>query len=260
MIRFVSLTSGSSGNSTLVTDGKTNILVDCGVSGKNAAGALARAGVDIDDIDALLITHEHCDHIKGAGVIVRRHGIPVYATAKTHSAMDIGKINDDLTMVIVPDNNFEIGTIGVKPFSIPHDAADPVGYSFFSDDIKVSIATDIGHVTGSLLKNLYGSDALLLESNHDIHMLEYGPYPYELKQRILGERGHLSNPKAAATALELVKHGTKHIMLGHLSEHNNLPEVAFAETKRLLEKADVCVGSDMTLQIASRYCITECAV
>lgn len=257
MIHFISLISGSSGNAAYVSDGKTNLLIDCGSSGKKIEAALKEIDVLPESINALLITHEHSDHIQGAGVIARKYGLPIYATVPTHNAMSIGKINDEQRMEVTPLKSFEIGTIAVTPFSIPHDAAAPVGYSFFAGSEKFSIATDIGYMTDEIRNQLYGSSMVILESNHDVEMLRIGPYPYPLKQRILSNVGHLSNENAALTALDLVNHGTRHIMLGHLSVHNNLPEIAVMETYNKLTGAGVEVGKDVTLQVADRYNITR---
>ncbi|MCC8169181.1 MAG: MBL fold metallo-hydrolase [Oscillospiraceae bacterium] len=257
MINFTSLISGSSGNASYISDGKTHILVDCGMSGKQLAQALATIGASPEQLSALLITHEHSDHIKGAGVVARRYGLPIYATSGTHSAMDIGSVKDEQIKIIDVDDDFEIGTIGVRAFDIPHDAANPVGYSFYIDQKKVSVATDIGHMHKSLVENIMKSNIVLLESNHDVDMLQFGPYPFSLKQRILSDTGHLSNENAAQTALQLVNSGTEHIMLGHLSKENNHPEIALMETYNTLTFAGVNVGGDVTLQVADRYKATR---
>lgn len=254
MINFISLISGSSGNATFISDGKTHILTDCGMSGAKLKDALAKIGIQPEDLSAMLITHEHIDHVRGAGVIARRYGIPVYATEKTLMAMDCGRI--DNINCITPDCDFEIKSIGITPFSIPHDAADPVGYSFFAENEKYSLATDIGHMNEYIFDHLKGSKYVLLESNHDVDMLQAGRYPFPLKRRILSDVGHLSNECAAKCALELVKCGTEHIALGHLSEENNRPEIAMLETHNRLTDAGVSVGSDMTLTVAKRFEVT----
>lgn len=255
--KFVSLISGSSGNSTLISDGKTHLLIDCGGSGKCLQTALMNSGVSITEIDAVLLTHEHSDHVKGLGVLSRRYGFPIYATEKTHSSIvKVGEINPDLKHSIKPDNDFEIGSIRISPFSISHDAADPVGYSFYINDNKYTLATDMGYINHSLLDKLKGSRSIILESNHDIEMLRCGPYPYYLQQRILGKYGHLSNETASMAALALAESGTEHIMLGHLSDHNNLPELAMLETEQRLTNAGIKVGADITLQIAHRHNVT----
>jgi len=256
MIKFCSLISGSSGNSTFISSGDTNLLIDCGLSGKNLEKLLSLIDVRPSDINAMLITHEHIDHVRGAGVVCRRYNIPVAATQKTHMAMDIGNISDENRILINPYEDFEIGNIGIKAFQIPHDAADPVGYSFFAENQKYTLATDMGNMSESLLNEIKGSHSVILESNHDVEMLRIGPYPYPLKQRILGDFGHLSNEIAAQTALALVKTGTQNIMLGHLSENNNTPEIAQLETYNVLTQAGVEVGTDVRLCVAHRHNIT----
>lgn len=257
MIELISLISGSSGNASLITDGKTNLILDCGTSAKKLEEALKKIDIPPQNIDALLITHEHSDHVKGAGVAVRKYKLPLYATAPTHKAMDIGKIDDDLRVNVTPEKEFSIGSLGITPFAIPHDAAMPVGYVFTSGNTKTAVATDIGRMNENILFHLYGCEKVLLESNHDIEMLRVGPYPYPLKRRILGDFGHLSNASAAEAALDLVKHGTKQLMLGHLSVHNNYPETAVMETYNRLTSAGIKVGTDVTLQVADRFEITR---
>ncbi len=250
---FLSLVSGSSGNCTLVSDGKTNLLADCGLSCKKLEEALSKTKISPYELDAILITHEHSDHIKGAGVVSRKYGLPVFATAKTHECMNIGNIGDTNIRYVSPDIDFEIGTIGVRPFSIPHDAANPVGYNFFFGEKKLSLATDIGRMNDYIMENLKGSIAVLLESNHDTQMLKNGRYPAVLKKRILGDLGHLSNDAAAKTVLELVKNGTKHIMLGHLSEENNTPRAAYLTTVNMLAENGVLLNKDAAISVAARY-------
>lgn len=250
---FISLVSGSSGNCTLISDGTTTLLADCGLSCKKLEDALRKTSVNPQDINGLLITHEHADHIRGAGVISRKYNLPVYATAKTHECMNLGNINEKNIKYIYPDIDFEIGTIGILPFSIPHDAVNPVGYNFFFGQKKLSLATDIGKMNDYIFSHLSGSIAVLLESNHDINMLKNGRYPIVLKRRILGDFGHLSNTAAAETVLELVKSGTRHFMLGHLSNENNTPNTAYLETANLLEKNGMKLGKDAALSVAARY-------
>ncbi len=250
---FLSLVSGSSGNCSLISDGKTTLLVDCGLSCKKLEEALEKAKVDPRDISAMLITHEHSDHIKGAGIVSRKYNLPVYATLKTHEYMNLGKVESCNVEYVSPDVDIEIGSIGVRPFSIPHDAADPVGYNFFFGEKKLSLATDIGKMNESIMERLKGSIAVLLESNHDVDMLKNGRYPAYLKRRILGDFGHLSNIDAAKTVLELIKSGTSHIMLGHLSQENNTPTSAYTTTKNYLEENGVILDKDATLSVAQRF-------
>ncbi|MBQ7574528.1 MAG: MBL fold metallo-hydrolase [Clostridia bacterium] len=257
MVTFSSLISGSSGNSTLISDGRTHILTDCGMSGSKLKDALSAFGISPDNLSAILVTHEHIDHVRGVGVVARRYGTPIYATEKTIKNLNCGNIDDSLIHTITPDADFEIGTFGIRPFSIPHDAADPVGYSYFSQDEKFSLATDIGHMNDYILSNIMGSSRILLESNHDVDMLQFGTYPFPLKQRILSDVGHLSNENAAMTAYKLIQSGTKSIALGHLSNENNTPEIAHLETFNYLTQKGVSVGDDVRLQVAKRYGVTN---
>lgn len=253
MILFSTLISGSSGNATFISDGKSHILTDCGMSGARLKDSLLKFNITPDSLSAILITHEHIDHTKGVGVIARRHKIPVYVTAKTLLSLNCGDIDDSLIHIIKADTEFEIGNIAIRPFSIPHDAVEPVGYNYFFKNEKYSLATDIGHINEYLFERMKGSKKVVLESNHDVEMLQFGPYPFPLKQRILSDIGHLSNKNAAKTALELVKTGTESILLAHLSNENNTPEIARLETYNYLTDNGVKVGSDMFLDIARRY-------
>ncbi len=259
MLELYSLISGSSGNCSLLTNGKTSILIDCGTSGKRAFAALEGLGFSPQKLAAILVTHEHDDHTRGVGIMARKLKLPVYATEGTHRNMKVGVIDDAQRRLVSPDITYDIDGIGVTPFTIPHDASDPCGYSFTDGADKVTIATDIGHMPDSLFSRISGSKSIILESNHDIDMLRMGGYPYPLKQRILSDHGHLSNAAAAKTALRLVNCGTEHIMLGHLSNNNNLPEIAQMETFNMLTDNGVRVGIDVTLQIAARYSVTAFA-
>lgn len=247
-----SLRSGSRGNASLVSGGNTKLLVDCGVSGKSVTSALADIDVYPEDISAIAVTHEHIDHIAGIGVMMRRYHIPVWANAATWAAMEsqVGKIDKSLVNIFDNDSSFEIGEIGVKPFSIPHDAADPVGYSFMCGDEKVAVATDIGELKKDLFEAIRGSKTVLLESNHDVNMLEIGKYPPQLKRRIRGKLGHLSNDDAGRAAEFLVRLGTERIILGHLSEENNYPELARQTVICVLNDAGIKCGRDVLLGVA----------
>lgn len=257
MIQLYSIVSGSSGNCYIITDGKNSVLSDCGTSGKALFAALNDLCISPESIKGILVSHEHTDHTKGVGVVARKLKIPIYATNGTHSHMSIGKIDESNLISIVNDIQFEIGGIGITSFDIPHDAAEPCGFLFTDGNTKISIATDLGYIPESLFEKIKGSKSIILESNHDIDMLRFGDYPYPLKQRILSDVGHLSNVVAAQTALKLVQTGTEHLMLGHLSNKNNLPEIAQMETFNLLNNNDIKVGIDVTLQIANRYTITK---
>lgn len=258
MVKFCSLVSGSSGNAVFVSDGKTNILVDCGLNGKRTAQALCEIGVDHTQLHAILVTHEHCDHISGVGVLSRRYHIPVYANAKTWAAMEagLGRIQSEHKKVFEPLRTFEIGSIGVNACPTPHDAAESVGYSLFAGGRKLSVATDMGHMPESVFDWVCGSDMVILEANHDVDMLKKGRYPYFLKQRILSDVGHLSNEMAGAVAAKLAAGGTRAILLAHLSEENNVPALAYRVVANALACASVKAGKDMRLGVAQRFCVS----
>ena len=252
MLLFGSLISGSSGNATIISDGITTLLTDCGMSGKKLSESLNSIGIPIESISGVLVTHEHTDHVKGIGVIARRYGFKIYASDGTLSSITDSKINDHQLISIAADKDFEIGTIGIKPFSIPHDAADPIGFSYFADDKKISLATDIGEVSNYIYDNIKGSSTVLLESNHDVEMLRCGSYPYLLKKRFLSDHGHLSNESAAKTAVKLVESGTEHLLLGHLSIENNMPDIAYMTTINALKESSAD-EANIDLKIADRY-------
>jgi phosphoribosyl 1,2-cyclic phosphodiesterase len=253
-MNFSPLFSGSSGNATLVSGGGTNILVDAGVNGKNIDYALNALKFDPSKLDAILITHEHSDHVIGAGVISRRYNIPIYANRSTWNAFGnkIGSIALDHQREFF--DSFYIKEMLVEPYSIPHDAADPVCYSLSTGSSKISIATDLGHFTKRLLAKFENSDVVLLESNHDIDMLNRGPYPPYLKKRILGTKGHLSNEMAASAAYELARLGVRGIMLAHLSEKNNTESIAYKTVSDYLDQKGVVIGKHMALSVLEKRC------
>ena len=257
MNRFCTLYAGSSGNATLVSNGNTNILIDAGVSCAKICTSLKEIGISPDEIDGIVLTHEHVDHIRGVDVLSRKFHIPVYASVGTLSKMELSRVEDKYIRPVKSGESFEIRDIGIYPFKIPHDAAQPLGYTMLLDDKRFSVATDIGHLSESLVKSLCKSDTVLLESNHDIKMLNEGPYPIYLKKRILGDFGHLPNDKAAWMATQLAKWGTTRIILGHLSQENNLPSLAYETSKNMLESNGIKVGQDVILKVADRSNICE---
>ncbi len=254
MIKFCSLFSGSSGNSLFISDGQTRILIDAGITGIRIRKALESIGENPLNLDALVVTHEHSDHTKCAGVITRRYGIPIYATKGTWEGMSryIGPVNEANIMYISANFDFQIKTMKIHPFSIPHDARDPVGFSFFSKDKKVTVATDIGIMNDSLFENIKDSDLLMLESNHDIEMLDNGNYPYYLKKRIRSDHGHLCNEMAGKTLAELAYNGAKRFVIGHLSRENNSPDIAFETVASLISGNGFSVGESIELYVARR--------
>ena len=250
MFKFCNLYSGSSGNCSFIKTENTQILVDCGVSSKKIEEALSNIGESVDNINAIIISHEHSDHVKGLAAICKKQNIPIYANTKTFE-----KINQNIATEnkrsFNSNEKFEIGDITVEPFSIPHDAADPCGFNLLSNNEKVSIATDIGHMESKILHKLEGSNLLLLESNYEPDMLKSSKYPYMLKKRILGPYGHLSNEDASTTIYELIKSGSNNIMLGHLSEHNNFPELAYQTVMTNLISKNIDIDN-LKLEVAYR--------
>ncbi len=254
-LEFCTIASGSSGNSLYIGTQHTRILMDAGVSGKRIVEGLESAGVSGSQIDALFITHEHTDHIKGAGVFSRRFDVPIYATMETWEAMEdsLGKITPGNRRYVYEGEPCVINDMCIKPFSIPHDAANPVGYSVTAANKKVTVATDIGHVTDTLRENITDSNILLLEANHDEELVKTGSYPWRLKQRILGENGHLSNKTAGALLSEIMSGRLQHIFLGHLSEENNCPHLAYETVADILEKNHIKLGGMLKMDMAARY-------
>ncbi|CDF59010.1 MBL fold metallo-hydrolase [Thermobrachium celere] len=251
---FCTLYSGSSGNSIYIGTHRTKILVDAGLSGKKIQEALLEIGVNPSEIKAILITHEHDDHIKAAGILSRRFNIPIYANAETWIAMEsqIGDVKEENIKVFNRYEPFEIGDITVIPFKIPHDASNPCGYSFVEKNKKISIATDIGHASLEVKNNIKDSDLILLESNHDVEMLKVGPYPYHLKRRVLSDIGHLSNEDCGRTIVDILNSRIKKVVLGHLSKINNYPELAYRTVVSILESNGIKDGVDLDLDIAHR--------
>ena len=253
-LRFSPLFSGSSGNATYVGCDDANILVDAGLSGTRVTQELRRIGIDPSQLDAILVTHEHSDHIKGIGILSRKFDLPVYATEGTWRGMfnKIGNVPEKNIRIFEPEQDFFVGSIDVTPFATPHDAAEPVGYTFEVAGAKLAIATDLGSVRESWMKHVVGADAVLLESNFDPDMLQTGPYPYELKRRIMGRHGHLSNDDASEVAVELARAGARQVILGHLSKENNYPELALKCAELALIQAGFIPGEDVQLMVASR--------
>ncbi len=231
MLELCAIASGSSGNCICVGSDNTHLLIDAGVSGKRIESGLNEIDLKTSEMQGILVTHEHIDHIAGLGVLARRHGIPIFATEKTIQAIlntkSVGKIDADLFQVVKPGRRFSIGELTINPISISHDAADPVAYKVMNGDKTVAVVTDLGNYNQAIVDELQGLDALLLEANHDVKMLQTGIYPYPLKQRILGDRGHLSNERSGQLLCELLhdKFGT--VVLGHLSKENNYEELAY---------------------------------
>jgi phosphoribosyl 1,2-cyclic phosphodiesterase len=235
------LASGSKGNSTLISSSRTKILVDAGVSCRETVKRMRALGDDPRSLSAILITHEHCDHICGLAVLARKFQVPVFMTGATHQAWarslrdDAGELPRlERLEIFSAGRSFTIGDIAVTPFTIPHDAVDPVGMTFRADGIKVGIATDLGYMPPNVCDQLRGCDVLVIESNHDLEMLRGGPYPWSVKQRVGSPTGHLSNDKLAKFLCTEYDGRASYIVLAHLSELNNHPELALGTAEKAL--------------------------
>ena len=254
MFNFCSLYSGSSGNCLLVQTSNTKILIDAGESAKKISAALSSMDIDPTQINAILVTHEHSDHIRGLGTFSKKYDIPVFANSKTWDAMpeQSSKIIEDNIKKFTIEENFEIGDLKIHPFKIPHDAANPCGFNISYNDTKISIATDLGHITSNIAHKLEDSKFILLESNYDPEILKCSAYPYLLKKRIAGPNGHLPNSDAGKIVSFLMNSGLESVMLGHLSKENNFPELAYKTVvDTLIDDNLDC--SKIKIDVASRF-------
>ena len=261
-MRLCSIASGSSGNCIYVGSEATHLLVDVGISGKKAEAGLNSLGLTGRDLDGILVTHEHMDHVAGLGVMARKYEVPIYATTGTleeiQKMWNLGKINPALFREVKEDVKLTIKDLTVNPMKISHDAAQPVGYRLECGEHSVGIATDLGKYNDYIVKNLENLDAVLLEANHDIRMLQVGKYPYYLKQRILGDRGHLSNENAGRLLCRILHDNLKAVFLGHLSRENNYEELAYETVCSEVTLGDNPYRSrDFKIQVAKRDHISE---
>lgn len=258
MHKFYPLASSSSGNSYLISFDKINILIDIGIGIKSLGLKLQEIGYELSSINAIFITHEHIDHIKGLGSFLKKYQIPIYATKKTWDYIlefsSIKNINTSNIYIIEPDCCIDFFGISIMAFDVPHDAAQPVGYSIEYNNQKIIICTDCGYITEKILKNSYNADTILVEANHDIDMLDNGPYPLYLKKRISSNKGHLSNSQAALFLKDIITKKTKQIFLGHISKSNNNPMVAFETVKHILESNKILVNQEFCPNL---YIITK---
>ena len=244
------LGSGSRGNCTFVQGGRTRILIDAGFSKREIARRLHEVGERLEDIDAVLVTHEHSDHASGAGVVARGHGIPIGCCEETLLEAGLqGRIPE--WMPIVPGRAFEVGDIRVEPFTVPHDASVTLGFRVTAEGVTIGYCTDLGHVTSVVRDRLAGSNVLIVESNHDLDMLRDGDYPWSLKQRVGGRHGHLSNDASATLLTDVVGGDSFCVALAHLSEKNNAPELAALSARdALMRKGREAVRLLVTAQDA----------
>jgi len=260
-VTFCPIASGSSGNCSYVGAGDTHILIDAGISGKRVENGLRELGVEAGKVAAVFVTHEHIDHISGLGILSRRYGFPIFATANTwryferHSTL--GRVSRDCARVLTPGVRVTLGDFEIEAFNISHDSSQPVGYCFYAGGYKIFVGTDIGYVTDEVRRSIAGASVVLLESNHDLEMLANGPYPKSLKERIAGERGHLSNASAGRLLAESASDKLKYIYLGHLSKENNLPLVALDTVRGILAGG---LADGASLMVAERDGLSQAAV
>jgi phosphoribosyl 1,2-cyclic phosphodiesterase len=246
------LASGSSGNATLVAAGRTRILVDDGLSYRELSKRLAEIGEDPSHLDAVLVSHEHTDHVSGLPILAKRLGVPVYLTHLTAPAIDWGEAVPRVER-FQAGSRFSIGDIEVTSFTIPHDAADPVAFAFRAEGVRMGVVTDLGYIPESIKYHLQGMDLLVLESNHDLDMLKVGPYPWAVKQRVMGRNGHLSNDVVGDYIREELDASTATLVLAHLSLNNNHPELARLVARQALDSRSLSTK----LVIAEQRCATE---
>lgn len=253
-MKYLSLASGSNGNCHCIKKNHTGILIDVGLSGKATENALAQNDIDLSGIKAILITHEHIDHIKGVGIVSRRYDIPIYATAKTWDAIgdSIGKIQSRNQLCFEKNCPLNIEDLQIMPFETSHDAADSCGFVINDGHHRLAIATDLGCVTSTVEQAVLGSDVVILEANHDVEMLKVGSYPYALKRRVLSDHGHLSNDAAGQFAARLVHSGTRSVLLAHLSGENNIPMLAYETVASELHHNQIVTGKDVRLSVLER--------
>ena len=256
------LFSGSSGNSIYIACGGVRLLVDAGVSAARVEANLREIGVDIREIDAIVVTHEHVDHVRGLGVLCRKYSLPVFANEGTWQGIlqkETG-IPARCMRTFCTGEDFYIGAMNVSPFAIPHDAAEPVGFAFACQELRCGVATDIGRIEETWMRAVSGCQALVLEANHDVEMVQRGPYPQRLKQRILGRRGHLCNEDCAKALVRLAGEGTRAVFLSHLSADNNLPELAYNTVCGALSDAGFAVDGGIRVCVARRDRVSDMLV
>ena len=251
-VKFCPIASGSSGNCLYAGTDQTHLLIDAGLSGRAAEKFLSH--IQVSRIDGILLTHEHSDHIAGVGVLARRYQIPVYATPKTWRYLlrhgTLGKLPEDTARIVEPGVPFMVGDMEISAFDIPHDASQPVGYRLRAEGYQIAAATDMGRVTETVREGIKGSHILLLESNHDLEMLMNGRYPRQLKERVMGARGHLSNVSAGGLLADTAWEGLRYAYLGHLSDENNRPLLALDTLRRILEGRQIEIPN---LTVADRH-------
>ena len=256
MLNIATLASGSSGNCTLVTDGETCILIDAGISARRITAGLKSLGIDPARLSAILITHEHSDHIAGLATLKKQLDFTLYATAPTVRQLCYRMAGlEERVRPFQPGDAFAVGRLWVESFPTLHDCACPVGYAVGTESSKMALATDLGEITDQVRRGIRGAGLVIAEANYDVESLRSGPYPAFLKERILGDHGHLSNEMGGELARYAAEQGARQIVLGHLSRENNSPGMAYRAAELALSAAGVRVGQDVALSVAPR---SEC--
>jgi phosphoribosyl 1,2-cyclic phosphodiesterase len=248
-LSFTLLGSGSSGNTTLVSDGITHILVDVGLSGRETARRLRECGLEPEDVSAIVVSHEHGDHCRGVAPFAKDLDIPVFMPDEVFRNAEM-KLDPAKHRPIRAGEQFDVNGICFTCFSVPHDSVDPLGFVIEKAGIKLGIVLDLGYLSNLVLERLRGCDGMIMESNHDVQMLKVGPYPWALKQRVMSRRGHLSNDSVAQYLGNDFDGKARHIVLAHLSKKNNLPELALLSAQRALESRSGLLASQTKLELA----------
>lgn len=251
-LKLCLLASGSKGNCTYISDGKTAALIDIGISYRALCNAAQNTGIDLNSVNAVINTHSHSDHCKGMATFLKKHDVPLYSHFEGKKSL-VKVAGLDEKRVSVFTKSFTVSSLTVTPFSLSHDAPVCCGYTVEGGGKRVSIATDLGKAEGQVLEFFYGSDISVIESNHDIVMLREGRYPASLKRRILSDYGHLSNESCAEAIYKLIDKGNRNFVLAHLSEENNLPELAFSSINGYLKNRGIEEGKNFTLSVAYQH-------
>jgi len=248
-LRFAILGSGSSGNSTLISNGDKHILIDVGLSGRETSRRLRECGIEPGQISAIVVSHEHGDHCRGVGPFAKDLRAPVFITEGAYRAAEL-RVDPARICRIESGSPFEICGVGFTPFAVPHDAADPIGLAIERDGVRIAIALDLGYISNLVIERFRGCDALIIESNHDVSMLKVGPYPWALKQRVMSRRGHLSNDAVAEFLGGAFDGRARHVVLAHLSKNNNHPELALLSARQALEARSTLVNVQTVVALA----------
>ena len=256
-MRMMPIASGSSGNCIYVGSDNTHILIDAGVSRKKICEGLNKLDLSMKDISAILVTHEHIDHIKGLGVISRKDNIPVYTTKGTVKGIcdtsSIGEVPNELFNEITPDNDFKLNDICIHSFNVSHDANEPVAYTVTDGEKKACVLTDLGYFDDYIVDNIKNPDVLMVEANYDLNLLQVGSYPYYLKQRIIGKKGHLSNENSGQLINDVLHNNLKKIILGHLSKENTYDKLAYETVRLEIDMShNEYKSSDFNIEVAKR--------